>query len=291
MPYSAQTIDLLPAQIAVVDRTGAIVRTNKAWERIAQEGGLRRGAEPLNYLTECEAATHRGCAGASDVLRGIKDVLAGRSPIYVKTYDCAFARGHHWYQLMVAPMMFEGERMAIVMHVDVTTLQHDPLTGIANRALFDAQLDYTLYEAEARQLVAGVIVMDLDRFKPVNDRYGHAAGDEVLTIMVARLKTCLRADDLPARLGGDEFGVVLASPCDRAIAENIGERITRQLSAPIAIRDGRISVGVSCGVALFPDDGETAEKLFACADRRMYEAKRRARDRGKAGASAGGRTR
>jgi diguanylate cyclase (GGDEF)-like protein len=273
----AQIVDALAAQIAVLNRDGDIVDTNRAWKVVADKGGLRadgRAGLAWNYLEECLAAAGRGCAEAGEVALGIARVLGGEADLFVGCYSCPFDGVHHWYQVMVTPAPPGGPRGgAVVMHTDVTAIQHDPLTGLANRALFDAQLELTLAQAGRSALTAGVILIDLDRFKPVNDELGHQAGDRVLVEAARRLRGCLRAGDLPARLGGDEFAVVLGPTVEARPGEAVAARLVDVLGEPYRLGGRTLAVGASAGLALWPAHARTAEALVERADRALYAAK------------------
>jgi diguanylate cyclase (GGDEF)-like protein/PAS domain S-box-containing protein len=162
---------------------------------------------------------------------------------------------------------------------------HDPLTGVANRALLTDRLEHTL---EDRQPNAALLVLDLDRFKDVNDSLGHPAGDEVLVVVARRLQDCVRTHDTVARLGGDEFAILLEDGFpqheDRAAvaarASQIAARAESRLAEPIQLVGGQsVTIGPSIGCA-FLHPASTAEQLLAEADAAMYEAKRRRREPG-----------
>lgn len=150
----------------------------------------------------------------------------------------------------------------------------DLLTGLPNRAaLHDAMVLAMARSARAGRPLA-VLMIDLDRFKPVNDRHGHLVGDRVLAQAAARLKRCLRASDFCARYGGDEF-VVLVDDDDGALpqAHRIAERAAQALSAPMSIDGHVLAIGASAGIARYPDDGLDADDLLRKADSALYRAK------------------
>ena len=151
--------------------------------------------------------------------------------------------------------------------------QHDPLTGLPNRASMQERLSLALEFARRNRKKLALMLVDLDGFKQINDERGHAAGDHVLAAIGARLRSSVRGADTVARYGGDEF-VVLASELERREdAAHIAEKIADMVSVPIAV-DGRIeNLGCSIGISLFPDDGEVPADLLAKADKAMYEAK------------------
>ena len=142
---------------------------------------------------------------------------------------------------------------------------HDPLTGLANRAALDAR---ALRSGSTETL----LFLDLDGFKEVNDRLGHAAGDTVLRAVAERLVGCLRGDDLAARFGGDEFAVLLSGAPDAVLAGQVASRIVRVLSEPIGVPGARVTVTASVGVAL-PEGGADHSTLLKHADRALYTAK------------------
>lgn len=148
---------------------------------------------------------------------------------------------------------------------------HDSLTLLPNRVLFREALDQALSTGQA----CAVLCLDLDGFKPVNDRLGHAAGDELLRILAERLRRHIREGDLAARLGGDEFAVLLPN-VGRPEAEDAVSRLKRVISEPYVLSaDPRASVGVSIGIACAPADGITSNELLAAGDAALYEAKNR----------------
>ncbi|WP_024286404.1 sensor domain-containing diguanylate cyclase [Cellulomonas sp. KRMCY2] len=153
---------------------------------------------------------------------------------------------------------------------------HDDLTGLANRGELMRRLAACLPEATPGAGVA-VLFIDLDRFKEVNDTYGHAAGDSLLTVISERLKGCLRAHDHLARLGGDEFCAILTEVNDGAEVTTIVNRLAAAVQQPVVLRTGTVQVGVSVGAALATDGRCDPAALFAASDAAMYQVKNRRR--------------
>ena len=152
---------------------------------------------------------------------------------------------------------------------------HDPLTGLPNRMLLMDRLQQALNAALRRGSIVATCYVDLDGFKALNDRLGHAAGDLLLKEVAARLTSCTRAVDTVCRLGGDEFVVVLSELDDIAGCRDILRRMESAMHATVSLADvGEATLAASIGVALFPPDGHTPEALLACADAAMYESKR-----------------
>jgi diguanylate cyclase (GGDEF)-like protein/PAS domain S-box-containing protein len=158
----------------------------------------------------------------------------------------------------------ELERMAL----------HDALTGLPNRTLLNDRIENAIRSARRAREQMAVLLLDLDRFKDVNDTLGHHVGDLLLTEIGPRLQQPLRNSDTVARLGGDEFAILLLGPTDLEMACRVAERIVEALRRPFAIRDLALEVGVSIGVALYPEHGLTAHELLQHADVAMYAAKR-----------------
>jgi diguanylate cyclase (GGDEF)-like protein len=156
--------------------------------------------------------------------------------------------------------------------------RRDALTGLPNRRAFDEELMREVARAARGGPPLAVVVLDVDRFKAVNDGHGHGAGDVVLREVAARAARAVRAGDFVARIGGEEFGLLLHG-ADLPGALDLAERVRAAVAAtPVPVSPGPISVTASLGCAVLAP-GETAEALVARADARLYEAKRAGRDR------------
>jgi diguanylate cyclase (GGDEF)-like protein len=149
---------------------------------------------------------------------------------------------------------------------------HDSLTGLPNRTAFHDRLALLLGRATGTD-GPGVVFLDLDRFKHINDGHGHDAGDEVLREVALRLRQCVRADDTVARLAGDEFAILLAAPGGFARAEDVAQRILHSFAAPFYLDGVALTVSASMGIALAPEHGAEVETLLRNADSAMYAAK------------------
>ncbi len=150
---------------------------------------------------------------------------------------------------------------------------HDPLTELPNRALFAERIHYALYDAHQEGREVAVLLMDLDRFKEINDTLGHHCGDLLLQELSARLTTALRESDTVARLGGDEFGVLLPSLPDRRVVNEVVERIRAAVEAPVNLQGLPLAIETSIGVSIYPEHGEDVDTLIQRADVAMYQAK------------------
>ncbi len=271
---SVELSDWLAAEIAVVDASGVIVRNNRTWDETAKVGGLAPKTSGWNYFAECEAATARGCNEASAILLGLHAVLAGERSKFLATYACPFNGLYHWFEIVVSALDIGGKRHAIVMHVDVSSLQVDALTGLPNRAMFDAQLDLAVSTAREHRSRTGLLMVDLNNLKSLNDMHGHQTGDAAIKAMADELKKQAGIKCVVARIGGDEFGVVLPVSLDRLLARRLRAHFKGGITASVGTNGQTLSIGASVGVALYPDDGATIRELFKSADRSMYEQKR-----------------
>ncbi len=155
---------------------------------------------------------------------------------------------------------------------------HDALTGLPNRALFQDRLDQEVGRARRSGSNTAVLLLDLDRFKTINDTLGHAAGDQLLIEIARRLESRKREGDTIARLGGDEFVLIVADLRHKEDAALIAEQLIKVLKPPIQIDTHDLHVSASIGVAIFPDDGDESAGLLKCADMAMYRAKEMGRD-------------
>lgn len=151
---------------------------------------------------------------------------------------------------------------------------HDLLTGLPNRILFHDRLNQGIALAKRGNSYCALIFMDIDSFKPVNDTHGHHAGDQVLRQVADRLRLCVRESDMVARLGGDEFTIILPHINEKNDAEMVAKKIITELSRPFDVNEHHLQLGVSVGIALYPDNGNTGDLLLKAADEAMYHAKR-----------------
>ncbi|SEN57753.1 diguanylate cyclase (GGDEF) domain-containing protein [Pseudomonas sp. ok272] len=155
---------------------------------------------------------------------------------------------------------------------------HDSLTGLPNRGFFEGRLIRALRNASKHRERVAVLFLDSDRFKEINDSYGHAAGDAVLVAVATRVRAQLREEDLVARLGGDEFAVLLSSLHKVEDAERIAGKIISSMALPVKLPDNtHVLTSLSIGIAIYPDHGATPGALLNAADAAMYQAKRLSR--------------
>ena len=182
------------------------------------------------------------------------------------------------------PAYFEGTLIDITARMrsekqNAYYASHDPLTDLPNRRCFMKCLGQMLAARARHGGWLAVMYLDLDRFKPVNDTFGHAAGDLLLTDVARRLKTVCRAEDVVARIGGDEFAVLTAGSGEPDGSLLLAERILAAFAEPFSLDGPRALVGVSIGIAFAPHDGDTADDLLRKADQALYAAKSAGRNR------------
>lgn len=173
--------------------------------------------------------------------------------------------------------------------VDITNLKHresqaqhqamhDSLTGLANRRLFSEQMKLVRAQSERSRAGWALCFLDLDGFKPVNDTFGHEAGDEVLKTVADRLRSATRASDFAARMGGDEFALLLTGVNDAEEVKSTVQRCLDAISRPIELASGvTVTVGSSAGIAISHDGQADPHELLVAADEAMYEVKRSAK--------------
>jgi len=250
----------------VVCRGDLIVNANESFGKLVGETEVPAGAALSRFLPD--AATHLALAGRSDqpIEAELRCADGGTVPVELIMRPVTYGNQPH-YAVAVrdlrARRRAEGQ-IEFLAH-------HDPLTGLSNRASFHQRLDQELKVAQATKRKLAVLCLDLDRFKEVNDLFGHAAGDAML-VTVARTVTGLLDDtQLMARLGGDEFAILV--PCDQAIAAGrVAEQILETLSSGCQEANGPV-IATSIGIALYPDDAEERALLLSYADTALYKAK------------------
>ncbi len=280
--YFSQLFENSPQAIVVIDKKRNVVGCNKAFEELfgyRSEDilgfGMRTFIVPEELLVECE-----------DVRNSI---LAG------KTVQCETNRRHRNGKLIPVSMIgFPiriGEKINGIIYIyqDISERKsfekqithqafHDSLTGLPNRALFAERLDRALERNRRRpELFYALLMIDLDKFKAINDSFGHPAGDQLLIQVGKRLSSCIRAMDTVARLGGDEFAVILEEFTSQQELIHVAERMHLSLSEPFTFESEPILSGASVGIVPNMAEYTSTDDIMRDADIAMYQAKQKGR--------------
>lgn len=280
-------VQALPDLILLFDEEGRCLDTLPQ-QGLREAGGPHLAAAAVRERLLAMAEPEGEAAAFQQAIRA----ALATNTIQVLEYELEPARDARIFEARVLPtgLMLAGRRTVVVLARDVTDsvqarqrLQyhatHDPLTGLANRRLLEERLTAAVARARRTATHGAVILLDLDRFKHINDRLGHALGDRVLQAAADRLRAVTRRQDLIARLGGDEFVLVLEDLPQAEAAAAIAPQILAAFAEPIALAatdtDAAVEVTLSAslGTAVFPEDGDTASALLHQADAAMYAAK------------------
>ncbi|MFY2764439.1 diguanylate cyclase domain-containing protein [Arenimonas sp. MALMAid1274] len=267
--------DNIPALIAHVDRQERYTFVNSVGHRLfdtEEAGVLGRTVREV-----------RGEAIYSEIKDHVAAALAGQRVTYNGQAEIK-GRSYHYQTSYVPDLDAEGRSNGFFSFTyDITQLKDaeqrleqiarfDALTGLANRRYFDERLSATVARAKRQRSSLALLYLDIDHFKLVNDRRGHASGDEVLREFARRLKACVREGDLAARIGGDEFALLVEGPGSVADAEAIADKLVKTMREPIRIAGTDLPVGTSIGIA-FSLASADADRLLLAADEALYAAK------------------
>lgn len=266
-PPAASPLDSCPDAVVSTDAAGCVVRWNAASAELL---GLAAAATLGQPLASVLSLSPRD---PDDVFPERQWAVCGRVRVPVEALEwTADDEGRPVTHLLLrnstsrVAVEKESDRAAAVLRRQA---RFDALTGLANRYELEEQLSRALHAPDGGRVA--LLVADLDGFKPINDSYGHAVGDEVLAAVARRLRSCVRADDTVARLGGDEF-VVLTRVTSALEPTELAARIRTALSDPVQTSEGVLTVAASLGVAVADVDSDAAE-LLRQADRAMYRVK------------------
>jgi len=188
-------------------------------------------------------------------------------------------KGHADGELLVRAIRYAIERQRMVVALEQARqhehhlASHDALTGLPNRQLFYDRLGQALAQARRHEQFVGVLFMDLDHFKLVNDSLGHHAGDELLRQVGRRLESCVRESDTAARLGGDEFTAILYGLTNPQDASVVAQNLLERMAEVFPVHGHEVHISCSIGISVFPEDGEDVESVMRNADMAMYRAK------------------
>lgn len=218
-------------------------------------------------LKRCKAVALTGTPLCEEFI--VKDKAGKATWVYLQIVRFENRVGITWRDITERK---EQERVLLSM------AQNDTLTGLPNRALFRDRLERALIRARRKKSPIALMFIDVDHFKEVNDRYGHAAGDELLCEFGKRLQQCVRASDTVARLSGDEFTIILEDIHAATDGERVARNIINKIRQPFLSSLGGISMTTSIGIALFSEETLSADELLRRADIALYDVKRQGRD-------------
>lgn len=264
--------------VARLDLEGRVLETNPALVRILGYDDPELRGRVLDDFMDPADAQRRIFASIQErtdasVQRDLKYVRKDGTPIWGASI-ASLVRGSTQQPPFVLAMIEDvTERVAQQRALEHQAL-HDGLTGLPNRVLLRDRLQQAILNGQREGEGVALLLMDLDRFKDVNDTFGHHHGDALLKVVGARLATVLRSSDTVARLGGDEFAVVLPGLHDQGAANQCASKILQALEQPFNLEGQTLAVAASIGIAVFPDHGADAETLIRHADIAMYVAKR-----------------
>jgi diguanylate cyclase (GGDEF)-like protein len=212
-------------------------------------------------------------------LPGVEKALEKSEAVEIKVQEASekLSRVNEGLEKEVQERQHLEQQLAKVTDQQKETLYatlHDALTGLPNRVLFNDRLGHGIEQAKRHGWTLAVMFLDLDKFKAINDSYGHSAGDAVLLTIAKRLSETTRTDDTISRHGGDEFLYLFMEISDEKDAAIVAEKIILAVQAPCDIGGVELEVNTSIGIAIYPRDGTTAEALIKSADTAMYRAKK-----------------
>lgn len=255
-----------------------LVYVNPAFERMTGYSAAEVIGKNCRFLQQGDLEQ----TGLNEIRAALREHRTGEATLRNFTKD----GGVFWNSLRVAPVRDQQGKLThyVGIQTDVTKriqyeqdlahrANYDALTTLPNRQLLEARLDQAIAAAQCNETLVGVAFLDLDNFKTFNDSIGHAAGDEVLRTVAARMVECVRPTDTVARLGGDEFVLVMGGLGEPEELEKVISRIQAQLAQPMQLEGKEYFAAASIGLAVFPRDGGTAEQLIQRADFAMYKAK------------------
>ena len=278
-------IDTVPATISAVDTSGRLTLVNSAHRTVY-------GVDPATAVGRSLIQVHGEEFATKDLVLNAKVFETGEPlPSFEQELASPTDEGGRFLLTTKSPLFDDAGRVADVVTVslDITELKraeaqmrvhagHDPLTGLPNRALFLDYLEHALARTRRADAMAAILLLDLDRFKGINDAFGLPCGDLLLAAVAARLKDCLRDTDAIARLGGDEFLILQTDVRGADDPRSLARRLNDCFGEPFMIKDEELHSSASIGMTMFPADGQVADRLIKNAELAMYRAKSNGRN-------------
>jgi diguanylate cyclase (GGDEF)-like protein/PAS domain S-box-containing protein len=278
-------IDTVPATISAVDRNGRLTLINSVHRQIY-------GIDPATAVGRTLEQVYGEEHATKQLVLNAKVFETGETlPSFEQEVTCPVSHEEHVLLTTKSPLLDDAGRVADVVTVslDITELRraeermrhqagHDALTGLPNRALFREYLDHALARSRRSDGVAAVLLLDLDRFKGINDAFGLPCGDLLLKSVAERLHACLRETDAIARLGGDEFVILQTDVRSADEPRGLARRLIDSFGQPFVVNGEELHTSASIGITLFPADGQAADRLLKNAELAMYRAKSNGRN-------------
>ena len=264
--------------ITLIDLSGRIEYVSPAYERVTGFDNDSFTGKPF--------ATNVHPEDQAILRKSVTSVIEGGKPA---TIEVRFLNkeGHYiWMEVSPTPVIEDGKvKKFFTIARDITERRklqdkiakmafYDHLTAIPNRRTFDDRLEKAILDADQSGKKVAVLMLDGRKFKEINDRFGHDAGDAVIKEMAARLQSCMDSGQTAARLGGDEMGVILPNVDSAKTAEEMAKQIIRSFETPLGYNGVDIQIGAGIGIAIYPDHATTEKQLIKRADMALYEAKK-----------------
>jgi diguanylate cyclase (GGDEF)-like protein/PAS domain S-box-containing protein len=266
------------AGIIATNKEQIVLSINPAFTRITQYSNTEAIGRPLSFLR----ASEHDHEFFKNLWRTVETVGKWEGDVWTRGKDgTAFLSSS---TIIKVEQNDESEVEYLIIFYDITNIRsadnklkqlafHDQLTNLPNRTLFIDRLEQLISQSEHAQQELGVMFLDLDGFKAVNDTYGHDTGDVLLKLVAQKIQSMISQYDTVARLGGDEFVILLDLKNSTELIDDICNRIIQLINEPIEIFNQKIQVGASIGISIYPHDGKTKFQLMKNADSAMYRSK------------------
>lgn len=264
--------------ITLIDLSGRIEYVSPAYERVT-------GFDNDSFIGK-PFATNVHPEDQAILRKSVTSIIEGGKPATIEVRFLNQEGQYIWMEVSPTPVIEDGKvKKFFTIARDITERRklldkiakmafYDHLTAIPNRRTFDEQLEKAVLEAKQSSKKAAILMLDGRKFKEINDRFGHDAGDEVIKEMAMRLQVSIGPGQTAARLGGDEMGVILPAIDSEVAAEDMAKRIIQSFESPLSYNGVNIQIGAGIGIAIYPDHATTEKQLIKRADMALYEAKK-----------------
>lgn len=264
--------------ITLIDLSGRIEYVSPAYERVT-------GFDNDSFIGK-PFATNVHPEDQAILRKSVTSVIEGGKPATIEVRFLNQEGQYIWMEVSPTPVIEDGKvKKFFTIARDITERRklqdkiakmafYDHLTAIPNRRTFDDRLEKAILDADQSGKKVAVLMLDGRKFKEINDRFGHDAGDAVIKEMAARLQSCMDSGQTAARLGGDEMGVILPNVDSAKTAEEMAKQIIRSFETPLGYNGVDIQIGAGIGIAIYPDHATTEKQLIKRADMALYEAKK-----------------